>query len=100
MRNHSGDLVADAERTPRGGTRIALQHRVVDLAEPGVCESRRRGSLESFAYDKPVMERLWSLSEEGTSFQWQLCRNRTRRIQQWQAVRCIPGSGAVSGEYA
>ena len=29
-----------------------------------------KGTLEPFAYDKPVMERLWSLSERETGFDW------------------------------
>jgi NAD(P)-dependent dehydrogenase (short-subunit alcohol dehydrogenase family) len=31
-----------------------------------------KGTLEPFAYDKPVMERLWSLSEKETGFDWKL----------------------------
>jgi NAD(P)-dependent dehydrogenase (short-subunit alcohol dehydrogenase family) len=31
-----------------------------------------KGTLEPFAYDKPVMERLWSLSEKETGFHWKL----------------------------
>ncbi|MFW2381440.1 MAG: SDR family oxidoreductase [Acidimicrobiales bacterium] len=31
-----------------------------------------KGSLEPFAYDKPVMERLWSLSEKETGCDWKL----------------------------
>ena len=31
-----------------------------------------KGTLEPFAYDKPVMERLWSLSERETGFDWTL----------------------------
>ena len=31
-----------------------------------------RGTLESFACEKPVMERLWSLSEKETDFDWKL----------------------------
>ena len=31
-----------------------------------------RGSLEPFAYDKQVMERLWQLSEEQTGYTWHL----------------------------
>lgn len=31
-----------------------------------------KGTLEPFAYDKPVMERLWELSEEETGFEWGL----------------------------
>lgn len=31
-----------------------------------------RGTLEPYAYDKPVMERLWELSEHETGFTWQL----------------------------
>ena len=31
-----------------------------------------QGTLEPFAYDKPVMERLWNLSEKETSFDWKL----------------------------
>ena len=30
------------------------------------------GTLEPFAYDKPVMERLWDLSEKETGFDWNL----------------------------
>jgi len=30
------------------------------------------GTLEPYAYDKAVMERLWELSEEETGFQWKL----------------------------
>ncbi|TCL08115.1 NAD(P)-dependent dehydrogenase (short-subunit alcohol dehydrogenase family) [Shimia isoporae] len=30
-----------------------------------------RGTLEPHAYDKPVMERLWTVSEEATGFKWQ-----------------------------
>lgn len=30
------------------------------------------GTLESFAYEKPVMERLWALSEEKTTLSWSL----------------------------
>ncbi|MCT8158870.1 SDR family oxidoreductase [Pseudoruegeria sp. SHC-113] len=29
-----------------------------------------RGSLEPHAYDKPVMERLWAVTEEATGFRW------------------------------
>lgn len=31
-----------------------------------------KGTLHSHAYDKPVMERLWALSEEKTGFEWSL----------------------------
>ena len=31
-----------------------------------------KGTLEPFAYDKPVMERLWNLSEKATGFDWKL----------------------------
>lgn len=31
-----------------------------------------RGTLEPYAYDKSVMEKLWSRSEEATGFKWQL----------------------------
>ncbi|MFW2334340.1 SDR family oxidoreductase [Ilumatobacter sp.] len=31
-----------------------------------------KGTLEPFAYDKPVMERLWELSEKQTGFDWKL----------------------------
>ena len=31
-----------------------------------------QGTLEPFAYEKPVMERLWELSEEETGFAWNL----------------------------
>ena len=31
-----------------------------------------KGTLEPYAYDKPVMERLWSLSEKETGFDWNL----------------------------
>ncbi len=31
-----------------------------------------KGTLEPFAYEKPVMERLWSLSEKETGFDWKL----------------------------
>ncbi|MEP3655482.1 MAG: SDR family oxidoreductase [Litorimonas sp.] len=31
-----------------------------------------QGTLESFAYDKPVMERLWDLSETQTQFNWSI----------------------------
>ena len=31
-----------------------------------------KGTLEPFAYDKPVMERLWNLSENETDFHWKL----------------------------
>jgi NAD(P)-dependent dehydrogenase (short-subunit alcohol dehydrogenase family) len=31
-----------------------------------------KGTLEPFAYEKPVMERLWELSEEKTGCTWQL----------------------------
>ena len=31
-----------------------------------------KGTLEPFAYDKPVMERLWNLSEKETGFDWKL----------------------------
>ena len=31
-----------------------------------------KGTLEPFAYDKPVMEKLWSLSEKKTGFDWKL----------------------------
>ena len=30
------------------------------------------GTLEPFAHDKGVMKRLWDLSEEETSFEWNL----------------------------
>jgi len=30
------------------------------------------GTLEPYAYDKPVMERLWALSEAATGFSWEL----------------------------
>ena len=30
------------------------------------------GTLEPYAYEKPVMERLWSVSEKATGFQWPL----------------------------
>ena len=29
-----------------------------------------KGTLESYAYDKPVMERLWKLSERETGLAW------------------------------
>lgn len=29
-----------------------------------------KGTLEPYAYDKPVMERLWQVSEEATGFTW------------------------------
>lgn len=28
------------------------------------------GTLEPYAYDKPVMERLWALSEQAVGFEW------------------------------
>ena len=31
-----------------------------------------QGTLEPFAYDKPVMQRLWELSEEQTGYAWDL----------------------------
>jgi NAD(P)-dependent dehydrogenase (short-subunit alcohol dehydrogenase family) len=31
-----------------------------------------KGTLEPFAYEKPVMERLWGLSERATGFHWKL----------------------------
>ncbi len=31
-----------------------------------------KGTLETYAYDKPVMERLWTLSEKETGFDWNL----------------------------
>lgn len=31
-----------------------------------------RGTLEPYAYDKAVMERLWDLSEKATGFEWKL----------------------------
>ena len=31
-----------------------------------------KGTLEPYAYDKPVMERLWDLSEKATGFDWKL----------------------------
>ena len=31
-----------------------------------------KGTLEAFAYDKPVMTRLWDLSEKETGFDWKL----------------------------
>lgn len=31
-----------------------------------------QGTLEPYAYDKPVMERLWALSEQETGIQWEL----------------------------
>ncbi len=31
-----------------------------------------KGTLEPFAYEKPVMERLWNLSEKETAFHWNL----------------------------
>lgn len=31
-----------------------------------------KGTLEPFAYDKPIMERLWELSETETGFDWKL----------------------------
>jgi NAD(P)-dependent dehydrogenase (short-subunit alcohol dehydrogenase family) len=31
-----------------------------------------KGTLEPFAYEKPVMERLWELSEQATGFAWNL----------------------------
>ena len=31
-----------------------------------------KGTLEPFAYDKPVMQRLWEISEENTGFDWKL----------------------------
>ena len=31
-----------------------------------------QGTLEPHAYDKPVMERLWAVSEEATGLQWTL----------------------------
>lgn len=31
-----------------------------------------KGTLEAYAHDKPVMERLWSLSETETGFAWRL----------------------------
>lgn len=30
------------------------------------------GSLEPYAYDKTVMERLWDVSEEATGISWSL----------------------------
>ncbi|NNC79064.1 MAG: SDR family oxidoreductase [Acidimicrobiales bacterium] len=32
----------------------------------------RKGTLEPYAYDKKVMERLWNLSEKETGFDWKL----------------------------
>ena len=31
-----------------------------------------RGTLEPHAYEKPVMERLWGLSERETGFEWEI----------------------------
>ena len=31
-----------------------------------------KGTLEPYADDKPVMERLWNLSETETGFNWKL----------------------------
>jgi len=31
-----------------------------------------QGTLEPYAYDKPVMERLWALSERETGIKWDL----------------------------
>ncbi|NND03555.1 MAG: oxidoreductase, partial [Acidimicrobiia bacterium] len=31
-----------------------------------------KGTLEPFAYEKPVMERLWELSEKETGYTWEL----------------------------
>lgn len=31
-----------------------------------------KGTLHSHAYDKPVMERLWALSEKATGVNWTL----------------------------
>ena len=31
-----------------------------------------RGKLEPYAVDKPVMEKLWQISEEMTEFQWEI----------------------------
>jgi len=31
-----------------------------------------KGTLELYAYEKAVMERLWALSEKETGFEWQL----------------------------
>ncbi|NNF54281.1 MAG: oxidoreductase, partial [Acidimicrobiales bacterium] len=31
-----------------------------------------KGTLEPFAYEKPVMERLWELSEKETGYTWKL----------------------------
>ena len=31
-----------------------------------------KGTLEPFAYEKPVMERLWEVSEKATGYTWEL----------------------------
>ena len=31
-----------------------------------------KGTLEPYAHDKAVMERLWALSEKETRFEWEL----------------------------
>ncbi len=31
-----------------------------------------RGTLEPYAYEKPVMQRLWAISEQATGFEWNL----------------------------
>ena len=31
-----------------------------------------KGTLEPYAYEKPVMERLWALSEKEVGFEWTL----------------------------
>ena len=31
-----------------------------------------KGTLNAHAYDKPVMERLWDVSEQATGFTWNL----------------------------
>lgn len=31
-----------------------------------------QGTLEPHAHDKPVMERLWAVSEQATAFAWSL----------------------------
>ena len=31
-----------------------------------------KGTLNAHAYDKPVMEKLWSISEQATGFQWKI----------------------------
>ena len=70
-----GSLAADRFRigTPKPATPEALAKVVTRLvAHHEWVGPVGKGTLEPFAYDKPVMERLWNLSEKETGFDWKL----------------------------